>query len=220
MRSSMKHGLVGRCPRCFIRSEYCICAEVPRVTNRTEVVIVRHQWEARKSTGTARIAQLALARCRCLPVGYDTASADAAIRALQRPWLLFPEAGRAIDPGSLPAEIVVLDGTWSQVVRMRRRLGSLADLPRLALPPKEAAPLRLRASACPEHRSTLEAIADALALIEGDPVSAPLLRLHDHFVEQVLRSRGAWLRRTADRCPAAPEAIDPADASAAPHRGR
>jgi DTW domain-containing protein YfiP len=188
----MKKGLVGRCSRCWIRTEHCICAEVPRVANLTEIIVVRHQWEMRKSTGTARIAELALERFRCLQVGFDVTPVEEQLAALHDAWLLFPERGRAFLPKSRPQQLVVLDGTWAQVVRMRRRLAPLANLPRLALPPKAHAPLRLRASPRPEDRSTLEAIADALALLDGPEVAAPLLALHDRYVEHVLKARGAW----------------------------
>jgi DTW domain-containing protein len=197
MRSTMRNGPIGRCPRCLIRAEHCICSEVPRVPNQIEIVIVRHQWELRKSTGTARIAELALERCRFVQVGYDTAPADAALAALTDAWLLFPEAGRALRPASRPARLVVLDGTWTQVVRMRRRLASLSSLPRFALPPKPVAPMRLRASARPEDRSTLEAIADALDVLEGEAIARPLAILHQRYVERVLRARGAWSYRAA-----------------------
>ena len=195
MRSSMKKGLVGRCPRCFIRAEHCICADIPRIANQIEIVIVRHQWEQRKSTGTARIAELALERCRCLQIGYDPAPVDQQLAALTDAWLLFPDGGRAVLPTTRPGRLVVLDGTWAQVVRMRRRLGALAELPRFSLPPKPVPPLRLRRSARPEDRSTLEAIADALALLEGDATSGPLSLLHDRYVHRVLRARGALPRR-------------------------
>ena len=72
------------------------------------------------------------------------------------------------------------------------KLPSLAALPRLSLPPKDVAVLRLRGSDAPENRSTLEAIADALALLEGPEVGAPLHAAQALMVERVYRARGVW----------------------------
>ena len=91
-----------------------------------------------------------------------------------------------------PLALVVLDGTWRQTRRMLKKLPELGALPRLALPEKAAAPLRLRESTSPDHRSTLEAIAEALAQLEGEAVGAPLHRLHALMVERVFKARGVW----------------------------
>jgi DTW domain-containing protein YfiP len=63
----------------------------------------------------------------------------------------------------------------------------------LTAPPRPA--LRLRESSFAEGRSTLEAIAEALAMIEGPQVAEPLFALHDLFVERVLRARGVYEQR-------------------------
>jgi DTW domain-containing protein YfiP len=170
---------------------------VPRVRSRTEVVVVRHDREAFKSTGTARIALQALERGHLVEYGEDAAPANAALDGwLQGAALLFPETG--VEPKPLaapPARLIVLDGTWRQTRRMLRRLTALEGLPRLVLPAKDVAPLRLRETRAPEGRSTLEAIADALALLEGDEVGKPLQALHDLYVERVFRARGVWTQK-------------------------
>ena len=51
---------------------------------------------------------------------------------------------------------------------------------------------RLRESPDAFARSTLEAIADALAEIEGEAVGAPLRSIHSLMVERVLKARGVW----------------------------
>ena len=52
--------------------------------------------------------------------------------------------------------------------------------------------LRLRTTSFEDGRSTLEAIADALGLLEGPEVAAPLHALHARYVEQTFRARGVW----------------------------
>ena len=198
MRSRTLADLPGRCSRCWLRLAFCICNDVPRVEPRTEVIVVRHAREQWKSTGTARIALQALGRATLVEYAEDATDADAALRGLTRgAALLFPDTGHQAAPlVDAPARLIVLDGTWRQTRRMLRRLPSLENVPRMVLPAKAHAPLRLRESQAPEGRSTLEAIADALQLIEGDEVADPLHRLHSLYVERVFRARGVWTQKS------------------------
>ena len=193
-RSFTFDGENGRCPTCLVLRTHCICGEVPRVETRTRVLVVRHQREGWKSTGTARIAGLALPNLRLLEYGED---AQPALDELpgelgEGTALLFPsDEAPPVDLASV-RRLVVLDGTWRQVRRMYQRLPALHGLPRLALPAKAEKVLRLRESSLEEGRSTLEAIADALGLLEGAAVAGPLHALHARYVEQVFRARGVW----------------------------
>ena len=73
MRSFTPPGAPGRCPRCLLLTDYCLC-ELVGVARAScpQVLIVRHHWEAFKSTGTARLAGLALSNASIL----DMAAAD------------------------------------------------------------------------------------------------------------------------------------------------
>ncbi len=200
MRSRTLSHLPGRCPRCWIRHEFCLCADIPTVPTRTRVVIVRHAREADKSTGTARIAGLALPNSAMIDFGEESAPVDEEVKPfVPGAWLLFPADFDAPPaPEVLPQCLIVIDGTWRQTRRMLKKLPALANVPRLGLPTKQAAPLRLRESTSPDNRSTLEAIADALTLLEGPGVGQPLHLLHSLMVERVFRARGIWeLRRPA-----------------------
>lgn len=194
MRSLTSADLPGRCKRCWVREPFCVCADVPVVPTRTELVVVRHQREAWKSTGTTRIAALALPRLTCLEYGDDAQPARAALAALTLAGaaLLFPAEPATSWGAAEVRRLIVLDGTWRQTRRMLRRLPALEPVPRLSLPPKREAVLRLRASHFEDGRSTLEAIADALAILEGEEVATPLRELHRLYVERVLRARGTW----------------------------
>jgi DTW domain-containing protein YfiP len=178
-----------------VRDAWCICSHVQPSLSRTEIVIVRHQYEAWRASGTARIAELALPQCRVVQANSSMRQADGALGNLDDAWLLFPGGSFLEQLGPPPPRLVVLDGTWREVRRMQRRLPALWDLPRFSLPAKTSAPLRLRHSPGGEHRSTLEAIADALSCFEGSEVAAPLMELHTRFVEHSLKARGAWSYR-------------------------
>jgi DTW domain-containing protein YfiP len=163
-----------------------------KVNNRTEVVIVRHETEAKKSTGTARIAELVLNRVRLLP--HSVKGAELA-PLLSDCWLLYP-LGSARRPASPPPQrVIVLDGTWVQSRHMLKKMPELSSLPWLSLPTKPNAPRRLRRSPDLDARSTLEAIADALEILEGIGISEPLQRAHELFVQRTLQARGKLLAK-------------------------
>lgn len=176
-----------------MRDGFCICAEIPSVPTQTRVLVVRHERESFKSTGTARVAALALPNSHILDSGEETALTNGQlVGQLAGACVLFPSEPPAPWPEGPVGTLVVLDGTWRQTRRMFTKLGALHGLPRLTLPPKPAPVLRLRASTFSEGRSTLEAIADALGMLEGPAVSEPLHRLHALYVERVFRARGVW----------------------------
>jgi len=195
VRSRTDPALPGRCPRCWLVRPYCVCAQIPALAPPVELVIVRHHAEARRSSGTARLALLAIPGARLVECGADldvasTALAERFAAAPGSTWLLFPDGGASAAPAPAPRRLVVLDGTWREARRMLRRLPALHPLPRLALPAAPPPPLRLRRAPSAESRSTLEAIADALALLGDEGSARALHELYRRFAEQGLRARG------------------------------
>lgn len=199
VRSLTAPGQPGRCPHCWILETHCICASVPTVITRTEVLVVRHERESFKSTGTARIAALALPHLRILSFGENSEPARSELPAEVGlgTHLLFPTEESAPWDGSAVKRLVLLDGTWRQSRRMYAKLSSVHSAPRLALPEQATRVLRLRDSKFEAGRSTLEAIAEAIALLEGEQVAAPLQALHAEYVERVFRARGVWEQKKA-----------------------
>lgn len=200
MRSFTTSDLPGRCQRCWIRHEHCICGDLRPIDTRTAITVVRHIRESWKSTGTARVAALAVSKLVLSEYGEDAHPALDEVAALptQGTYVLFPNEPATPWEDAKVERLVVLDGTWRQTRRMFQRLPALHGLPRLALPPKTAPVLRLRETAFSEGRSTLEAIADAIGLIEGEEAAAPLHALHALFVERVFRARGVWEQKLED----------------------
>ena len=174
-----------QCPRCLLQQRVCLCAEVPEVATRTRVVIVRHHREQFRSSNTGRLAHLALPNS--VIVDHGVTGGPTQLPPLDGAWLLFPEGEvhtRAPEPP--PKQLIVLDATWSQARRMYRKLDALRGLPMLRLPEVARAPGRLRAAPSHDRVSTIEAIAAALRLFEGDAAAAPLDAL---FALAVARAR-------------------------------
>ncbi len=177
-----------RCPRCLLRD--CLCAQVPAVATRTRIVIVRHHLERWRSSNTGRLAHLALANS--VIVDHGGAPGPAVLPPLDGAWLLYPE-GEPVTarPEPPPRQLVVLDATWAQARRMYRKLAALRGLPMLRLPDAPMPSARLRESPGPGRVSTIEAIARALRLLEGEAAAAAL---EDLFALAVDRARASGRR--------------------------
>ncbi|MBM4378777.1 MAG: DTW domain-containing protein [Deltaproteobacteria bacterium] len=191
MRSRTPPDLTGRCPRCLMREVLCVCADIPRVETRTRFVILRHVLETLKSTNTARLAHLALPNSEIVPHGAQDRPLDPAAVAPPGTWLLYPGGNGAL-PAEPPDRVLVLDGSWSQARRMLQRLHFLHDLPRLSLVPRQVDRARMRKQHLDEGMSTLEAVAAAVALLEGEEKSRRLDELYSDVTARVLRSRGTF----------------------------
>lgn len=153
------------------------------VTTRTRVVIVRHHLERFRSSNSGRLANLALPNSEIIEHGGSGGPAQ--LRDLDGAWLLFPEGEPAhVAPVPPPARLIVLDATWSQARRMYRKLDVLRGVPLLRLPDEPMPESRLRESPGPGRVSTIEAIARALRLLEGDQVATPLERLFEVAVRR------------------------------------
>jgi DTW domain-containing protein len=198
MRSMTAPGAPGRCPRCMILVAHCVCELVGEAReSQPQIVIVRHHWEAFKSTGTARVASLALSNLRLLDMtAEDPTPVRAVLRELEGAWLLYPDGsatpGESERPPLRPRVLVVLDGTWRQTRKMLRRLPELSRFPRYSLGPALQAQARDRLREPPRAgaRSTLESIADALAELDSRECGQRLLTLHQSFVERTRLARG------------------------------
>jgi DTW domain-containing protein YfiP len=182
-----------RCARCSLHDSACICGEVPVVATRTRILIVRHAAETAKPSNSGRLAALALSNSALCNYGARDTPFDATPLRAPRTWVLFGDGDSTSTPaGDPPAQLVVLDGTWTQARRMYQRIDALRGLPQLALPALAASPDQLRTPPRPGALSTIQAIARAVELLEGPDVAAPLDELYRLMIE---RSRATARRR-------------------------
>lgn len=181
----------------------CLCTElVPRPTS-SHLRVVAHDFELEKSTNSGRFLPLLLERGaivayggrhpklnpRCWPDG-------------TRPVVLYPAQGAPlissfVDANKPPVCLIVLDGTWHQARRLRKDF-AVAGVPFAQLPPDDddtpESVYSLRTGHFEGSRSTLEAAARALAILERDrDVEEHLLRPFRMMV-----SRTLWLRGSVD----------------------
>jgi DTW domain-containing protein len=186
-----------RCPSCRLHASLCLCALVPRLETRTRLVLFIHRIEDRKPTNTGRLATLCLPHSEVIVRGHSSSPtppfrADPDTVAL----LLFPhEDAVPLAELSLPEHrrvtLVVPDGTWRQASKTRQRVSGLADMQCVSLPPGGVpSRYRLRAEAHDGGLATIEAIARAMGILEGEHVQRALERVFDTMVGRTLWARG------------------------------
>jgi len=178
-----------RCPGCFFPPSHCLCAESPRVENRTRVFMLRHWQERVRTTNSGRWAALSLSRCEIVDHAVPGEALDFSRIPTTGAAVLFPSPTRGI-PSPPPRTLVVLDATWSQARRMLQRIPELQALPRLSIPGVLAE--RLRVPTVKGGMSTIEALAAALDLLGDTEAAAALTHTWRLAVE-----RGLSLRRSS-----------------------
>jgi DTW domain-containing protein YfiP len=133
-----------------------------------------------------------------VPHGVFPAPADPAshMPAGATPIVLFPGHGaKPLTPdlvASLPSPpaLIVPDGSWGQASRMVKRLPLLAGAVKVALPDRAFPGTALRRNRTGHHMSTYEAVTQALSVLEGEAVAAPLLDFYRRATDRMLFSRG------------------------------
>lgn len=170
----------------------CLCGLLPRIATRTEIAILQHPRERDHPFGTARLLALALPSARiavahggwsgdlCLPLDLPKGAA-----------LLYPHPQAtdlaALPPAERPATLVVLDGTWAHARRLYRHNPWLSALRHVCIRPSAPGRYRIRREPHPHCLSTLEAVVEALRILEpGAPDLDRLLAAFEGMVDRQL----------------------------------
>lgn len=195
------------CYRCFKPQLTCICARLPSVANRTEVVVLQHPRERLHPIGTARFAQLGLERS-AVHVAWNAGDVEHEPPDWlpERVGLLYP-APHAIELSAVPiaeqpTRLLVLDGTWNTARTLYRDKRWLHGLPHYRLLPAEPGRYRLRREPQHDYVSTIEAIVGALRILEPDTNGLDeLLESFDHMIDLQIELAAARTgpRRTRKR---------------------
>jgi DTW domain-containing protein YfiP len=199
------------CYRCHKPQVTCICSGLPRVSNRTPVLVLQHPRERLHPVGTARFARLGLSNAR-VEIAWDAGRLDT-----QAPsWLpegtalLYPAADardlRELAPAERPRALLVLDGTWHTARTLYRDKRWLRALPHVRFMPAAPGRYRLRREPELDYVSTIEAIVEALGILEPETQGLPqLLAAFDAMIDRqlgyVARGGGAGRKRKRIRPP-------------------
>jgi DTW domain-containing protein len=186
-----------RCSLCQMHRNLCVCALVPRIVTRTRLCLLVHYREARKPTNTGQLA------ARCV-VGSTVGIVGDRARPLPLPLVREGEQGIVLFPAedavpietfidaAKPLVLVVPDGNWRQASKMRQRIPGLAALPSVIMPDRHPTEYRLRSEPREGGLATMEAVAHALQILEGDEGPAVAEAMLQVF--RIMVARTLWLR--------------------------
>lgn len=183
-----------QCPRCLRPTTHCLCALIPSLDSRTRVLLLQHPSEVNHALNTARLAALGLLNAQ-LVVGEVFEDLPAMLNPPgYQARLLFPAEDaqplQAYSPSDLPLLLVVPDGTWRKARKLLHLNPLLAALPRVTLAAGAVSRYRLRKAPGPGALSTVEAIVQALQVLEAPQSFEPLLRPFEALIEGQIAAMG------------------------------
>ncbi|WP_263260839.1 DTW domain-containing protein [Pseudomonas sp. RIT-PI-S] len=177
------------CARCQRPEGHCLCALIPQLPSQTRVLILQHPSETAHALNTARLAALGLANSELMVAEQVAPSLWQAGAA--RTCVLFPgEGATPLAPSEEPLQLLVLDGTWRKARKLLHLNPELAALPRVSLPAPQPSRYRLRKAPAEGALSTIEAIVQALEILEAPASFQALLAPFEALIEGQIRAMG------------------------------
>lgn len=186
------------CTVCFLHKDRCICSAIPSLTLQTRLVLIIHAKELKRTTNTGRLALTALPNSEMKIRGRENEPLDLSnlLTPQYRTWLFYPSDDavelnrKLVEESSLPIQLLVPDGNWRQASKVHYRHSELKDVLRVKISTPNLNPLHIRPETTESGMATLEAIAHALGIIEGEQVKKALLELFQKKMEETLKGRG------------------------------
>ncbi len=186
------------CAGCFLHLDLCICSEIKTLDLKTRLTLIVHYKELKKTTNTGRLAIKSLLNSQMLvrgEIGKPTDLSD--LISDQYQCLLFYPSKDAVELDqdflkkfSKPIHLLVPDGSWRQASKVHTRHTELSSIPRVMIKDLNLATQHLRRENSQEGMSTLEAIAKAMRVIEGEEAFEVLLNLYKAKLKNTLIGRG------------------------------
>ncbi|WP_426133872.1 tRNA-uridine aminocarboxypropyltransferase [Pseudomonas sp. PWP3-1b2] len=183
-----------QCSRCLRPVSHCLCPLIPNLDSRTRVLLLQHPSEVNHALNTARLAALGLKNAQ-LVVGEVFDDLQTLLNPPgYQPRLLFPaddaQPLNAYAASEEPLLLVVPDGTWRKARKLLHLNPLLAALPRVTLAAGAVSRYRLRKAPGPGALSTVEAIVQALQVLEAPASFEPLLRPFEALIEGQIAAMG------------------------------
>jgi hypothetical protein len=195
-----EHTLTRRCYRCFRPLPHCFCSEIPRIDNRTDILILQHMGERFHPFNTARIVREALRNCQLI-ADHNLRLAAHSLPIQANAGLLYPGANARslseLSAAQRPSQLVIIDGTWHHAKTIIRDVPQLRDLPCYRLAPSSPGQYRIRREPNAQSLSTVEAVVAALQALE--PETLGLDNLQSAFHKMVDNQLAHPASRTAFR---------------------
>lgn len=164
----------------------------------TRICLVIHSNERTRRANTGLLALKALVNSEMRVRGETKAPLDLSdlLTPPYRTWLFYPSRDAVeltpelVAREQSPVQLIVPDGNWRQAGKVHYRHGEIKNVTRVMISAPNKSKFRLRQQHRREGMATLQAIAHALGIIEGDSVKAELLKLYQLKLKQTLVVRG------------------------------
>lgn len=162
-----------RCYRCLRPAAHCLCATLPHVPTRTRLVVLQHPHERTHPFGTAKLLRLCVPGCEVhVPCPGFSGTLEHTFALPEDAVVLFPtpDAPRLDElvRDGAPSTLVAIDGTWGHARGLWRDNRWLHRYRRARLLPSEPSRYRIRKEPRADYVSTLEAVVQALRVLEPD----------------------------------------------------
>lgn len=190
-----------RCVRCRALLAGCVCdvwdgIAPSALETQADFWVVLHGLELLKNTNTGWLAAQALHRGHLSMVERPPVEERGPLICDPPPpadaLLLMPDAGRALRAADAGRTLLVLDGNWRQVRKLRARFPVLAEMDRARLPEsalRDPSAYGLRTESSADRFGTMEAMARALAVVGDVAAARALSELHTALVARTLALR-------------------------------
>lgn len=199
MKISRKRKTQDPCQVCFLHKDRCICNTLPHLNLKTKIILIIHSKELKRTTNTGRLAAKALinSEVRIRGKEHEALNLSDLLSPTYRTFLFYPSEDalelndELVSSSTLPIQLIVPDGNWRQASKVHYRHHELNHIPRVKISTPNPANLHMRAETTAAGMATLEAIASALGIIEGDKVKKELMDFYQRKLEETLRGRGS-----------------------------
>jgi DTW domain-containing protein YfiP len=189
------------CQTCFLHKDRCICTSTPHFNLKTKITLVVHSKELHRTTNTGRLAINALTNSEMRIRGVDRTALDLSdlLTPNYRTFLFYPSddavelTSELVSESTLPIQLIVPDGNWRQASKVHFRHHELKGVKRVMIKTPNTDKLFLRAESTEFGMATLQAIAHALGVIEGEEVKKELLDFYQKKLEKTFEGR-VWLK--------------------------
>ncbi len=197
-RAKRKRKTKDPCPGCFMHKALCICALIPSLQTKTRVTLVVHAKELKRTTNTGRLAVQALTNSEMRIRGGDCEALDLSdlIRDDYETVLFYPSEDAVelnadfLSKINRPVHLIVPDGNWRQASKVQSRHPELGQITRVKIGTENLSTHHLRAETTKEGMATLQAIAQALGILESVEIKTRLMALYSAKLERTMLGRG------------------------------
>lgn len=186
------------CGVCLLHKQRCICSSLPSLRLATKVTLIVHAKELKRTTNTGRLAVIALLNSEMRVRGADKERLDLSdlLTSEYNSVLFYPSEDalelneQFVKESIRPIQLIVPDGNWRQASKVHYRHHELRDIQRVKISTPNLNKHHMRTETTEYGMATLEAIAHALKIIEGEVVGLAMLKLYQDKLEATLNGRG------------------------------